>query len=233
MVFLILPLGQYWNWKRQFGSAIYLYITHGGYTEISSHVESLRGISKSEISSFRPIWSFIHLFGKKTGLWLFQLFGLFLSNCELIHSSVYHNPVFGHLKPYFLVNGVGLVSECSDSDLQMSSKPHKPHQPENWSDHSCLWVWSLPEWEDCAIIISLPMPWVCLLCQHVFQCASIPEVCQHARGSSQKCLSFPEIPEGPRCPEGQDIVPLCQMAQNPQDCTDGLIFTWNDDICIV
>ena len=76
----------------------------------------------------------------------------------------------------------------------------------NQSDHSCLWVWSLPEWEGCAIIISLPMPWVCLLCQCVCQCASMLEVCQHARGSSQKCLSFPEVPEGPRCPEGQDIV---------------------------
>ena len=48
-------------------------------------------------------------------------------------------------------------------------------------------------------------------------CVSMPAVCQYARGSSQKCLSFPEVPEGPRCPEGQDIVPLCQMAQNPQD----------------
>ena len=37
------------------------------------------------------------------------------------------------------------------------------------------------------IIISLPVPWVCLLCQ----CASMPEVCQHARGSSQKGLCFP------------------------------------------
>ena len=31
------------------------YVTHGGSTEISSHVESLRGISKSEISSFWPL----------------------------------------------------------------------------------------------------------------------------------------------------------------------------------
>ena len=61
----------------------------------------------------------------------------------------------------------------------------------------------------------------------------MPEVCQHARGSSQKCLSFPEVPEGPRCPEGQDIVPLCQMAQNPQDGTYGIMFTYNDYICIV
>ena len=29
------------------------------------------------------------------------------------------------------------------------------------------------------------------------------------------------LPGGSRCPEDQDIVPLCQMAQNPQDCTYG------------
>ena len=33
------------------------YITHGGSTEISSHVESPRGISESEISSFQAIFS--------------------------------------------------------------------------------------------------------------------------------------------------------------------------------
>ena len=90
----------------------------------------------------------------------------------------------------------------------------------------------LPDWEGCVIIISLPMPWVCLLCLHVCQHASMPEVCQHARGLSLKCLSFPEVPEGPRCPEGQDIVPLCQMAQNPQDCTYGVLFAWNDVNCL-
>ena len=37
------------------------------------------------------------------------------------------------------------------------------------------------------VIISFPVPWVCLLCQH----ASMPEECQHVRGSSLKCLSFP------------------------------------------
>ena len=31
-------------------------VTHGGSTKISSHVERLGGISKSEISSFRPFW---------------------------------------------------------------------------------------------------------------------------------------------------------------------------------
>ena len=32
---------------------------------------------------------------------------------------------------------------------------------------------------------------------------------------------FPGGSSCPRCPEGQDVVPLCQMAQNPQDCTYG------------
>ena len=50
----------------------------------------------------------------------------------------------------------------------------------------------------------------------------------------QKCASMPEghplsvwasldIPEDPRCSEGQDVVPLCQMAQNPKDYTYGVI----------
>ena len=63
----------------------------------------------------------------------------------------------------------------------------------------------------------------------------MPEVCQHARGSSLKCLlpwTFPGGSSSPRCPEGQDTVPLCQMAQNPQDCTYGIVFTCNDDICV-
>ena len=79
------------------------------------------------------------------------------------------------------------------------------------------------------VIISLPVPWVCWLCQ----CASMPEVCQHARGSSWSVWASLDEPESPRCPEGQGMVPLCQLAQNPQDWTYGTIFTWNDDICIV
>ena len=63
--------------------------------------------------------------------------------------------------------------------------------------------------------------------------STVPVCMPACQRSSLKCLSFPEVPGGPRCPESQDIVPLCQMAQNPQDCTYGVIFTWNDDICIV
>ena len=43
---------------------------------------------------------------------------------------------------------------------------------------------------------------------------------------------FPGGSRGPRCPEGQDIVPLCQMAQNPQDYTYGIDFACNDGICV-
>ena len=78
---------------------------------------------------------------------------------------------------------------------------HKPwnHKP------TTIAVWSLKStrlrgWWSSLVCV----PWVCLLCQHVCQHASMPGVCQHARGSYQKCLIFPEVPEGPRCPEGQD-----------------------------
>ena len=47
------------------------------------------------------------------------------------------------------------------------------------------------------VIISLPVLWICLLCQH----ASVSEVCQCVRGLSLKCLSFPGCARGPRCPE--------------------------------
>ena len=118
-----------------------------------------------------------------------QLFGLFRPYILCFWPILQVLTIYSQFWPYFSVYGVGPVSECSDSDLQTSSKLHKLHQPVK-----PFWPVSfrLPEWEDCAIIISLSMPWVCLLCQHV---ASMPEVCQHARGSSQKCLSFPEVPD--------------------------------------
>ena len=104
----------------------------------------------------------------------------------------------------------------------------------NWSDHSCLWVWSLPDWEDCVIIISLPMPWVCLLCQHV--CQHAREVCQHARGSSQMCLSFPggsqRFLEVPDVLKAMTLCHCTRWLKNPQDCTYGIIFTWNGVICL-
>ena len=121
---------------------------------------------------------------------------------------------------------------CSDSE-KTSTSHHHPHHHHlvYWPHHLCvpIRVSRLRGW---CVIISLPVPWVCLLCQHT----SMPEVCQHARGSSLKCLlpwTFPGGSRSPRCPEGQDVVPLCQMAQNPQDCTYGIVYSWNDDFCVV
>ena len=74
-------------------------------------------------------------------------------------------------------------------------------------------------------------------CQPCQKCASMPampEVCQHASHARsvpacQRVIpevlvlpwTFPGGSSCPRCPEGQDVVPLCQMAQNPQDHTYG------------
>ena len=73
-----------------------------------------------------------------------------------------------------------------------------------------------------------------MVCHHWFACAmglSTVPACQHARSVSVCQRIIPEVsvlpwmfPGGsrsPRCPEGQDIVPLCQIVQNPQDCTYG------------
>ena len=74
------------------------------------------------------------------------------------------------------------------------------------------------EW---CVIIGLPVPWVCLLYQHVIHTRSVP-ACQRVIPEVFVLpLMFPGGSSCPRCPEGQDIVPLCQMAQNPQDCTYG------------
>ena len=74
------------------------------------------------------------------------------------------------------------------------------------------------EW---CVIIGLPVPWVCLLCQHASHARSVP-VCQRVILEVFVLpWMFPGCSSCPRCPEGQDIVPLWQMAQNPQDCTYG------------
>ena len=121
------------------------------------------------------------------------------------------------------------------SVLTHISRHHKQHQPVKpfWS-HLPVSLQSTRLRGLCTSSL------VCLCHGSVYcasMCASMPEVCQHAQRVipevSELPWMFPEIPRGPRCPEGQDIVPLCQMAQNPQDCTYGIIFTWNDDICIV
>ena len=194
-------------------------------------MESLRGISNQKYLIFLVL---DHIWFKKNQIlailaeWLYSgyLANLLIS-IKLWANSWSSTSVFGHFRLYFSVYWVGAVSELCLRYTDVITNPKTVNWPQLLSR-----VWSLPDWE--AVWSSLVcMPWVCLLCQHMCQCASMPEVCQHTRGSSQKCLSFPEVPEGPRCPEGQDVVPLCQMAQNPQDCTYGIIFTWSDDICIV
>ena len=76
-------------------------------------------------------------------------------------------------------------------------------------------VFRLREW---CVIIGLPVPWVCLLCQHA---KSVP-VCQRVIPEvSVLPWTFPGGSSSPRCPEGQVILSLCQMAQNPQDSTYG------------
>ena len=153
--------------------------------------------------------------------WLYSGYLAYLSNCGPIHGPVY----------WFLTIFFSLLGWDSFWALPQIYRCH--HKPWNHKP-TTITACSLKSTRLRGLCSSLVcIPWVCLLCQHVCQCASMPKVCQHAWGSSQKCLSFPEVPEGPRCPEGQDIVPLCQMAQNPQDCTYGIIYTWNDDICIV
>ena len=92
----------------------------------------------------------------------------------------------------------------------------------NWP-HLCvpIRVSRMREW---CVIISLPVPWVCLLCQHANEHARSVPACQRVIPEvSVLPWTFPGGSRSPRCPEGQDIVPLCQMAQNPQDCTYGTI----------
>ena len=53
------------------------------------------------------------------------------------------------------------------------------------------------------------------VCQPCQKCASMSE------GHPEVSVLPWTFSRGPRCPEGQDIVPLCQMAQISQDCTYG------------
>ena len=111
---------------------------------------------------------------------------------------------------------VDWFTACSDSEK--TSPTSTSTSPSSCKpDHICVCHQSL-QIERVVIIISLPVPWVCLLCQH----ASMPEVCQACQRVIPEVSELPwTFSRSPRCPEGQVIVPLCQMAQNPQDCTYG------------
>ena len=136
------------------------------------------------------------------------LFGLFLSNLSI--SGPIHGPVHQFLAIFFSLWGWGSFWALP----QIYRCHHKP-----WNCKPTTTVWSLKSTRvrGCVIIISLPMPWVCLLCQCVCQHASMPEVCQHARGSSLKWLNFPGCLWGPlRFPDVSDVLKakiLCHCAR--------------------
>ena len=81
-----------------------------------------------------------------------------------------------------------------------------------FTDHIiCVCQQSLPDWERWCIIIGLPactmgLSTVPLACQMSQKCASMPE------GHPWSVWASLDGYRCPRCPEGLDIVPLCQMA---------------------
>ena len=93
-----------------------------------------------------------------------------------------------------------------------------------FTDHIiCVCQQSLPEWESCvsslvACTMGLSTVPACQMCQ---KCASMPE------GHPWSDWASLDDYRCPRCPEGLDIVPLCQMAvQVPQDCTHGSVYSF-------
>ena len=81
----------------------------------------------------------------------------------------------------------------SDSENEINSTRSTHHittisSTINWPHHPVCASRVFPEWESWCVIIGLPVPWVCLLCQHVSHARSVPAC---ARGSSLKCLCFP------------------------------------------
>ena len=173
------------------------YITHGGSTEISSHVESLRGISKSEISSFSP---FDHIFGNQKPdfdyklsysamqlIW-FTFDQYILSFWPYILQVSDH--IFYKFWPCFSVYGVGPVSECSDLRSIMIIIDHINLR--NWSDHIPLV--SLKSTRLRGLCTS---SLVCL-CHGSVYCASMcASMCQHARSMPACQMVIPEVSELP------------------------------------
>ena len=75
---------------------------------------------------------------------------------------------------------------CSDSEMTSTSSPYTPSSTINWPHHLCVPVES-------SQIESGVSSLVCLCHGSVYWASmpAMPEVCQHARGSSLKCLCFP------------------------------------------
>ena len=124
--------------------------------------------------------------------------------------------------------GLGQFSECGlvscllwlRNDINFITIYTIFNHPVNQPHHLCVpvRVSRLREW---CVIIGLPVPWVCLLCQHASHARSVPAYKRVIPEVFVLPWMFPEGSSIPRCPEDQVIVPLCQMAQNPQDCTYG------------
>ena len=116
---------------------------------------------------------------------------------------------------------VDWFTACSDSEMSSTSSPYTPSstiKPTTSSVCASRVFYRVREW---CVIIDLPVPWVCLLWQHASHARSVP-ACQRVIPEVFVLpWMFPGCSSCPRCPESQDVVPLCQMAQNPQDCTYG------------
>ena len=112
--------------------------------------------------------------------------------------------------------GLGQFSECGlvsyllwlRNDINFITIYTIINHPVNQPHHLCvpIRVSKLREW---CVIIGLPVPWVCLLCQHVYQHARSVPACQRVIPEVYVLpWTFPRGSSSPRCPDGQDIVPL-------------------------
>ena len=109
----------------------------------------------------------------------------------------------------------------SNSEMSSRSSPYTPSSTINWPHHLCVAIRVLTRVREWCVIIGLPVPWVCLLCHHASHARSVPACQRIIPEVFVLPWTFSGCSSCSRCPEDQDIVPLCQMAQNPQDCTYG------------
>ena len=129
---------------------------------------------------------------------------------------------------------VDWFTACSDSEkTSPASTSTSPSSCKLTTSSVCVCHQSIYRLREWCVIISLPVPWVCLLCQ----CASMPEVCQHARGSFQKCLYFPgHFLEVPAVLDVLKVKTLCHCARwlkTHKTVLMVIAFTCNDDICVL
>ena len=89
---------------------------------------------------------------------------------------------------------VDWFTACSDSENGSTSNHHTHHHPVYWPHHLCVPAESTRMREWC-IIIGLPVPWVCLLCQHARWARSVP-VCQQMSQMSWRPWHCATVPDG-------------------------------------